>query len=65
MSTHHLAQLNIGRMVAPTDSPLVAEFMNAVDEINALADTDRAGREPAPTRSGVVQVEPITADQRG
>ena len=26
---------------------------------------DRAGRDPAPTRSGVVQVEPITADQGG
>jgi hypothetical protein len=38
MSSHHLAQLNIGRMVAPTDSPLVAEFMNALDEINALAE---------------------------
>ncbi len=38
MSTHHLAQLNIGRMIAPTDSPIVAEFMNALDEINALAE---------------------------
>lgn len=33
-----IAQLNIGRLVAPTDSPIVAEFMNALDEINALAD---------------------------
>lgn len=34
----HLAQLNIGRLRAPTDDPLVAEFMDALDPINALAD---------------------------
>lgn len=33
-----IAQLNIGRLVAPTDSPVVAEFMEALDEVNALAD---------------------------
>ncbi len=35
---HHLAQLNIGRLRASTDDPLVAEFMDALDEINALAE---------------------------
>ena len=34
----HLAQLNVGRMVAPTDAPEVAAFMAALDPINALAD---------------------------
>ncbi len=34
----HLAELNVGRLRAPTDSPVVAEFMDALDEINALAD---------------------------
>ena len=34
----HLAQLNIGRMVAPTNAPEVAEFMSALDPINALAE---------------------------
>jgi hypothetical protein len=34
----HLAQLNIGRLRAPTTDPLVAEFMAALDEINALAE---------------------------
>lgn len=34
-----LAQLNIGRLVAPTDSPLVAEFMDALEPINALAES--------------------------
>jgi hypothetical protein len=34
----HIAQLNIGRAKAPVDSPLLAEFMAALDPINALAD---------------------------
>jgi hypothetical protein len=34
----HIAQLNVGRIVAPTDSPQVAEFMAALDRVNALAD---------------------------
>jgi hypothetical protein len=34
----HLAQLNIGRLRGPVDSPIVAEFMEALDPINALAD---------------------------
>ena len=34
----HLAQLNIGRMVAPIDAPEVAEFVANLEPINALAD---------------------------
>ena len=34
----HLAQLNTGRMRAPTDDPLVKEFMDALDPVNALAE---------------------------
>jgi len=34
----HIAQVNIGRMIAPADSPLVADFVNNLDRINALAD---------------------------
>ena len=34
----HLAQVNIGRLRAPVDDPLIAEFMDALDRINALAD---------------------------
>ena len=33
---HHLAELNVGRLVAPTDDPRVAEFMNALDQVNGL-----------------------------
>lgn len=32
----HLAELNVGRLLAPTDDPRVAEFMNALDRVNAL-----------------------------
>jgi Domain of unknown function (DUF3291) len=32
----HLAQLNVGRLIAETDDPRVAEFMNALDGINGL-----------------------------
>lgn len=34
----HLAQVNIGRLVAPPDDPQVAGFFAALDMINALAD---------------------------
>jgi hypothetical protein len=35
----HVAQLNIARGKAPLDSPLLAEFMAALDPVNALADS--------------------------
>lgn len=35
-ATRHLAELNIGRLLAPTSDPRVAEFMNALDRINGL-----------------------------
>jgi hypothetical protein len=34
----HLAQLNVGRLRAPIDDPIIAEFKGALDAINALAD---------------------------
>jgi len=40
-SDWQLAQLNVGRIVAPTDSPVLADFMNALDGINALAEASR------------------------
>lgn len=36
VSGTHLAQLNVGRLVAPTDDPRVAEFMAALDMVNGL-----------------------------
>lgn len=35
----HLAQLNVARLLAPIDSPLLAEFVARLDEINTLAET--------------------------
>lgn len=35
---YHLAQINIGRMLAPLDDPLMAGFVERLDTINALAD---------------------------
>jgi hypothetical protein len=34
----HLAQINIGRIVAPMDSPVMAEFKNNLDGLNELAE---------------------------
>ena len=36
--SYHIAQLNIARVRAPLDDPLMADFMAALDRINALAD---------------------------
>lgn len=33
---YHLAELNIGRLVADTDDPRVADFMGALDRINGM-----------------------------
>lgn len=34
----HIAQMNVGRTVAPLDAPALADFMNNLDRINALAE---------------------------
>ena len=34
-----LAQVNIGRLLAPVESPQIAEFVTALDPINRLADS--------------------------
>lgn len=35
---HHLAQLNVARLLAPLDSPQLADFVAGLEPINALAD---------------------------
>jgi len=37
-SMYQLAQVNIGRLLAPLDDPQIAGFVAKLDEINALAD---------------------------
>jgi hypothetical protein len=38
-SSQHLAQVNIGRIVAPLDHPRLAGFVERLADINALADS--------------------------
>jgi len=38
MPKYHLAQINIGRILAPIDDPIMAEFVSQLPPINALAD---------------------------
>ncbi len=38
MPDYHLAQVNIARMLAPLDTPTMAEFVANLDSINALAE---------------------------
>src|SRR5258705_6034778 len=35
---YQLAQINIAKMLAPLESPLMVEFVNNLDRINALAE---------------------------
>ena len=37
-TTHHLAQMNIARLSAPLDDPRLADFVGALERVNALAD---------------------------
>lgn len=39
MSNYYIAQINIGRLLAPVDDPLIAEFVAQLAPINALADS--------------------------
>ncbi len=55
--SHDLAQLNVGRLRGPVDSPIVAEFMNALDEINALAETSPGFRWRFQTEDGNATAE--------
>ncbi|MGO8950323.1 MAG: DUF3291 domain-containing protein [Ktedonobacterales bacterium] len=38
-AAHQLAQINIARMLAPLDDPLMAGFVAQLDSINAIADS--------------------------
>ena len=37
MARYELAQMNVARLRAPLDSPQLADFVNALDRINAIA----------------------------
>ncbi|MFI1773622.1 DUF3291 domain-containing protein [Thalassobellus citreus] len=38
MSKFHLAQVNIAKILAPMDDPIMQDFVNNVDKMNAIAD---------------------------
>jgi len=39
MTDYHLAEINVGRLHAPIDDPMIDDFRNNLDRINALADS--------------------------
>lgn len=39
MTGYHLAEINVGRLRAPVDHPMIADFKNNLDRINALAES--------------------------
>ncbi len=39
MTNWHLAQINVARARAPLDDPIMADFMVALDHVNALAES--------------------------
>lgn len=39
MTKHYLSQVNIAKSLAPMDDPIMQDFINNVDKINAIADT--------------------------
>ncbi len=47
-----LAQVNVSRLLAPLDSPLLAEFMSALDEVNAEGDAAAGFRWRMQTEDG-------------
>ena len=52
MSTYELAQLNIGIIRGPMDSPIMAEFSANLDRINALAASSPGFVTPATEQPG-------------
>ena len=38
MSRHQLAQINVARLLAPIEAPQIADFVAALEPVNALAD---------------------------
>lgn len=62
MPEAHLAQLNIGRFRFPTDDPRMAEFMDNLDRVNALADRSTGFVWRMQDDSGNATAIPVTAD---
>lgn len=64
---YHLAQINIARMIAPLDSPVMAGFVAQLEPVNTLADRSPGLIWRLPTESGdatSVQAYPGSACHR-
>jgi hypothetical protein len=59
---HHLAQVNVGRTVAPLDSAELAGFMALLDPLNALADAAPGFVWRLQTEDGNATGIPVEAD---
>ena len=59
MSGFHLAQFNIARLAAPIEAPQIAEFREALDRVNALAEAS-AGFVWRATGAGFDSEDPAT-----
>lgn len=61
---HHIAQINIGRFVAPVDDPRIADFVAQLDAINALAERAPGFVWRLQSASGNATDIPYSADPR-
>lgn len=59
-----LAQVNVGRLRAPMDDPMIAEFADALDQVNALADAAPGFVWRLQTEAGnATGLQPVAADE--
>lgn len=64
MPNYHIAQINIGHMLAPIDDPLMAEFVTQLPPINVLADANPGFVWRLQTESGDATSVKIYDDER-
>ncbi|HWM88294.1 MAG TPA: DUF3291 domain-containing protein [Kofleriaceae bacterium] len=64
MTAYHLAQINIGVPREPVDSPLLADFVAALDPINRVADQSPGFVWRLQTDDGNATAVPWTSDAR-
>ena len=65
MARFHLAQVNVGRFVAPIDDPRMEGFRSQLDPINALADRSQGFVWRLQTEAGnATDIRPMDDDER-
>ena len=63
MTEYHIAQINIGRILAPIDDPLMADFVSQLPPVNALADASPGFAWRLQTESGDATSIRVYADE--